>query len=151
MNYKISDIKEISNDFLRDLKPITDLSMGDKLVVDENGKLIIDENYKIVQPFTRWWGNQNRNNIINCLVKEMDMYDAFFTFLTSAFYSERTTSSDRDYICRIYDMHISFSEKLACGLRFLTITYIKTQQIKMRLEELIDNLSNLSKLNRNVY
>lgn len=151
MNYKTSDIKEISNDFLRDLKPITDLSMGDKLVVDENGKLNVDDNYQIIQPFTRWWGNQNRNNVLNCLVKELDTYKAFMVFMSSAFYSERCNSSDRDYICRVYDMHLAFSEKIASGLRFLTITYIHSPQIKMRLEELIDNLSNFPKLNRNVY
>ena len=151
MSYKISDIKEISNDFLKDLKPITDLTMGDKLVTDENEKLVIDNNFRVVQPFTRWWGNQNRNNIVNCLVKELDIYHAFINFLTSAFNSERTSNSDRDYISRIYEIHLAFSEKLASGLRFLVITYNDSSQIKMRLEELIDNLSNLPKLNRNVY
>ena len=151
MNYKISDIKEISNDFLKDLKPITDLTMGDKLVIDENEKLVIDNNFRVVQPFTRWWGNQNRNNIVNCLVKELDIYQAFINFLTSAFNSERTSNSDRDYISRIYEIHLAFSKKLASGLRFLLITYNDSSQIKMRLEELIDNLSNLPKLNRNVY
>jgi hypothetical protein len=151
MNYKTSDIKEISNDFLCDLKPIADLSMGDKLVVDENGKLSVDDNYKIIQPFIRWWGNQNRNNVVNSLVKELDTYKAFMLFMSSAYHSERSSSSECDYICRVYDMHLAFSEKMASGLRFLTMTYINSPQIKIRLEELIDNLSNFSKLNRNLY
>jgi hypothetical protein len=151
MSYKISDIKEISNDFLRDLNPITVLSIGDKLVVDENDKIVIDNNFRLVQPFTRWWGKQNRNNVLNCLVKELDIYQAFMKFLTSAYNSERTSSRDRDYISRVFDIHIAFSEKLTSGLRFLIITYNDSSQIKMRLEELIDNLSNLPKLNRNVY
>ena len=151
MNYKISDIKEISNDFLRDLNPITELSIGTKLLVDQEGKIMIDDNYQVIQPFTRWWGNQNRNNVVNCLVKELDTYGAFMSFLTSAYNSERTTNADRDYISRVYDLHLTFSAKLASGLRFLIITYNNSAQIKMRLEELIDNLSNYPKLNRNLY
>ena len=151
MDYKISDIKDISNDFLRDLLPITELSIGDKLYVDENEKLVLDNNYKVIQPFTRWCSNQNRNNVVNCLVKEFDIYCAFMNFLKTAFNSERTSSADQDYISRIYDIQLAFSAKLCSGLRYLLITYNNSSQIKMRIEELIDNLSNFSKLNRYVY
>ena len=140
--YKMTDVYSLSEDFTEKFEVICDMMEGDKLILEED-KLIKDECSSFTQPFTRWWNNQNRYDIIQYIEEQVDSYLSFLKFVYGAHKSQKTPGKERRQLLNIYKKHKNFIAEMVKGLESMGMTYGNTEDISTRITKVINNLQYL--------
>ena len=140
--YKMSDVYSLSDDFKEKFEILTTVTVGDKFIIHD-GKLLKDETMRLTQPFTRWWNNQNRYDILSLLEEDLDGYLGFLKFVWGAHKSPKTASRERRQLLNIYKSHKPFRSSLVSGIGCISITYENSPDIHNRLAKLISDLNYL--------
>ena len=120
--YKMSDVFSLSDDFKEKFDVLCSVQADEKLIIHE-GKLCKDESLYLTQPVTRWWNQQNRNDIVELLEKEIEGYISFLKFVYGAHKSPKTALRERKQLLNIYKGHKSFISHIVTGLGCMSITY----------------------------
>lgn len=137
--YKMSDVFSLSDDFKEKFEVLCTIQEGEKLILCE-GKLLKDDSMRITQPFTRWWNNQNRYDIISQLEEDFESYLSFLKFVWGAHKSQKTAMRERRQLLNMYKVHKSLISKIVTGIGCISITYADTTDINNRLAQLIKDL-----------
>lgn len=137
--YKMSDVFSLSDDFKEKFEVLCTIQEGEKLMLCE-GKLLKDDSMRIAQPFTRWWNNQNRYDIITQLEEDFESYLSFLKFVWGAHKSPKTAPREKRQLLNMYKVHKSMISKIVTGIGCMSITYANTTDIHNRLASLIKDL-----------
>ena len=144
--YKMSDVIGLSDDFQKKFSVLVNLEVGEKLAIYE-GCLCKDASSTYVQPITRWWGNQGRENNIKYIDNEIESYTNYLRFVRGAHFSVKCAQRDREHLLRVYNEHTVFIETIIKGLEILKQTYSDSSNIVKKLEALVKKLKHIPKLN----
>lgn len=146
MVYKMSDVISLSDDFQDKFSVLTNLQSGEKLVI-QNSILHKDSNSTYLQPFTRWWGNQGRNNIIDYIQSEIETYISFLNFVRGAHFSSKCAPREKTQLLHVYEENMTFINEIINGMQALKVTYESSIDIVTNFSFLIEKLTHIPKLN----
>ena len=144
--FKMSDVISLSEDFTQKFSVLANLGVGEKLVIYKNN-LHKDGNYSFLQPFTRWWDNQNRIDIVTHLQADLETYLNFLDFVRGAHYSTKCSPIDRTKLYEIYLDHLKVIGDISKGLHNMRHTYESSPGVVRCITEMIKNITNISKIN----
>lgn len=146
MVYKMSDVISLSDDFQEKFSVLTNLKSGEKLII-ENSMLHKDSTSTYLQPFTRWWGNQGRNNIIDYIQSEIETYISFLNFVRGAHFSSKCAPREKTQLLHVYEENMTFINEIINGMQALKVTYESSIDIVTNFSFLIEKLTHIPKLN----
>ena len=118
LSYDIGDIEQYSNIFNKQFNIFKNLNKNEKLVI-ENDVLQKDGSYYLIQPVTRWLGNQSRDNTLEHLKKLFLEYTTFLNMILQA----NLKHSENEKLKTITQTNIQLINQMNVGFRNLQETY----------------------------
>lgn len=146
LSYKISDVTALSDDFITKFQVITDLKENEKLIIYDE-KIYLDNNFKMLQPFTRWWNNYNRNQVVHFIKEEMSTYLSFLEFVREAYKDVKTSRHYSNELYNIYKKHLQFIGLFIKGINAMMVTYKDDEDIVDKLKKINEYLNYIPKIN----
>lgn len=138
--YKMTDVYSLSSDFEDKFKPLCNLKVGEKLIINEQNLLEKDENSAIVQSFSRWWSGYNRFDIVKYIEIDIETYLSFLRFVSGTQKSKKTSPVEKRQLGNIFSKHLNIITEMIQGLQHMKVTYRSSEDVVEQINKIINSL-----------